>query len=162
MTRVCTVVFIVIFLSSCSWSTRFAISNKSKEAIYITYSVNTFEHTKTKEIVCPIVIDEWNLPNITSDRLSWFNTGNWTILPKEKYKLNAIDCVLELQLNTGESVGITNKSNYTGHQSRYGKEKLNLGYLKISSEGGSIQLKGWDLLRKFKKIRSTLYVYKFK
>ncbi len=148
---------IAISIFGCSWITRFAVSNKSDDPITVIYSMAPYEHQKTKERIC--AIEKWFLPEITKDNLWRFNTGNWNDLSNENYILNSEECSVELTLNPGESVRVATKGTYTGHEGRYGKKSLDLTYLIIRTKDGEIVLKGWELLKRFKKVTDTLYVY---
>ncbi len=141
-------------LSGCSWITKFAISNKTDNDLAISITVKTYNHAKTKEVICPII--KWPKLELSNDNLWYFNTGHWVEFPRNRQVVDSLNCIIEFDLKSGESVVIANAGTYTGSQE--GEEVIDVLKLKIEQQDKSATYKGVELLESFEKVDDTLYV----
>lgn len=103
---------------------------------------------------------EWP-PAYTADKIFRFLRAEWAELPKNRYSLEEEGCTIHVELLPGESIVVMKAGNYTGpSKKRY--EGVSLYYMSIESGYGKEHLEGWYLINKFKKVGTSLYVYKFK
>lgn len=149
----------MLSLSACSWVTRFAVTNDSADPVTVRYSAEIYLHSQTKMPTC--LIEQGELPKVTTDDLWRFNTGAWKPLSPERYHFDRKECSVELVLNPGESVSVAYEGTYTGADAGRGNPgQLNL--LSIKGKQGETSFRGQEILRLFNKIDDTLYVYRYK
>jgi len=145
------VVFLVLFLQSCSWVTDFYIVNKSGKQIIITYFNKQSKNPGSQEIKCflkqPIVCKEEDI-----------QTGRCRALKPDEYSYDEEKCTMELTLAPGDAVKIDRACcSYTGPGSF-----SPMGSLIIKTSGGSIRYDGIELLKAFEKVDKTLYVLNYR
>jgi hypothetical protein len=149
---------LTVFIASCSWNTRFAISNKMDSDITVRVHSKPYLHAQTKERICSIV--KWPRLQVTDDYLWYFNSGEWKDLPSDRQYIDESNCSIEFSLYPGESVVIANGGTYTG--ARADEDVIDVASITITSESKTISYSGIQLLAQFKKIDDMLYVLKVK
>ena len=151
-------IIIFLFLLGCSWGTIFAVTNSSSDEISVSYGFERIFHHGEKKEYCPL--DRFEMSKITNDGLSWWSSAEWK--DADNAKIDSEKCVVSLSLDPGQSVMVTQKGTYTGHENRYGKESLGVSFLTIKSNVGQISMEGREALKRFEKIKTTLYAYEHK
>lgn len=137
----------------------FVLGNMSKEVLNVSFAMHITENPES-----PCLISESTPPKVTTDKFSTFSSVQFSPLPIEQYSFEPSSCKMELTILPGEYVSISGFGLYSEYYETLGPKfaNPNLLYLSLKSPSGSVNFKGLEIVKNFKKLKRGYYVYQYK